>query len=195
VTELIHLAHTLIADDSIADIAADQDMYKATGGFHYTSQAEVALRGLSKRRAERRGIGLGTDKALLQCLRVLTQQEAINLPAILFSLENLFSVSDNIRLPYDSKMWAEFLSLTRQLADRIEKQITKPSKESGEEFRTVTRDEGLPAAILTLREWANRLERAMAEGLIQEEKLVVKGESRTPAKRAAKKAGKGRKRR
>lgn len=191
VGELVHLTHSCGTDELLADIATEFDMYRAPGpkfegGMTYESQAEVAFRGLGDRLRilEQKRIKAGAEKALLQAMRVISQQERYN--SYLFDRPNLFR-DGSLQFPEKVEAWAEFISLTQQIADKAEKQIKGRIRDQEDFLLREPR-----SAIVAMRDWASRLESAMKGARGREVKSASKESAippkrRASAKRAAKK--------
>jgi len=183
--EMVHVIHSFGGNKFLIKIASVSGVYLKQGptfenDVSYVSQAEIALVGLTNRmyrrlRTEKKGshedrrrktFETGTERALIQTLRVLCgQKEFASLT--LSSFRGNFSETLYPRATYRM----EFISLTRQLADRIE---TYQGKKGG--------DFAWPVKFL--REWADGLEREGAEG---RGKKGGGAKSKAPRKGAAKK--------
>ena len=150
--EVLHLIHSHGTDEWLAEVAVDSDLYESPGphfgtGFGYETQAEIASFGLARKLTQEQGqTGPGLERALLQVLRVILQQSIVQ-PRVFHNLQRLFHEASALKYPIDPKSWPEFISLTRQLADAIEKAEQAESKQPAWK---------LDSAIV--RRWADRLE-------------------------------------
>lgn len=195
ICELIHLTHSRGTDELLVYIAVEFDMYKAPGpkfeqNQAYESQAEVALIGLSdKLRYRREGVFIkpGIGRTLLQIFRVLSKQEKFN-SSTFFDFGMVFNEHIGFQYTVDTETRVEFISLSRQLADHLEKQtvLHKRNRKRDVFIRDVK------PTIVGLREWADRLESEMKGAPGEEAKTDSKERtdpprSRTAKKRAAKK--------
>jgi len=150
VAELSFLLHRQAHDTVLTEIAADAAMYAAPGPDNRPyEQAEWALRGLNRREISH-PVSVAVDVALLQILRALVSGPNILPVALEFYFGDTF-IAQRCKSapPQDASTWPEFVALSRRLAQRLDAE-----EESGI---------GVKDAIEALNQWADSLERAVAE--------------------------------
>jgi hypothetical protein len=156
---LMYLVHRYGHGSLLAEIATDQEIYSAPGPHFsdtmvYTSQAEIALIGLSWRGSEGILNLPGANAAILQILRALSSLEKVDFPAHFYiSISRLLQGRGReyktAWLPENEANWLEFVTQVRQLARRLTD--IKDSHQSRKR------------AIKALNTWADSLEKAIAE--------------------------------
>lgn len=202
--EIQGLIHQHGADRYLMKLSLDRAMYLSSGptfppDFVYNSQAELAITWLSDRQRSNEGeagFGAGTWRALLQSLRVVSEQErwSYEFP---MHIRTLFERTLASKYPEDTSMWQELVTLTRRLAGRFKKRLEDPKKSEEQRAFSSTQE----SAVDALGKWADKLESLMLGELRAEADSGggIKSKRRTgrvpSAKRSVKKAGKGSKKR
>jgi hypothetical protein len=121
--ELIYLIHAHGSDRVLGKVASDPQLYAAAGPEFdsrqmYVSQAEIALRAFYIRFADYDQTGVGTDKAFLEILRVITQQKNLGTPWF-FNASRLFYKNGSLKRPFEKTTWPEFIMLARKFAAQL----------------------------------------------------------------------------
>ena len=122
--ELIYLIHVFGSDRVVGKVAKDPQMYAAAGpefDSHeiYVSQAEITLIALEKRFTDYDQTGAGTDRALLETLRVITQQKGVG--RVWFNASQLLYKNGVFKQPGEIATWPEYILLARKFAAQIGK--------------------------------------------------------------------------
>ena len=177
VSELILLVHAYSPDTVLAEMASDNDVYKAPNARSFRGQAYVphaafALLGLSMRTLEEPSTSPGIDATFLQILRTLTELKNGADLAQYSNLTTFLEWRSKAPLPQEAATWPKFASLARCLAIRLAKMKSQdPDRES---------------AINALNSWADTLERAIATKAREQTTSESQFNPKTPTKRSVK---------